>query len=254
MVADWIDCGLPIEIVAFEPVSISDLEKIHDSGYVRGVFGGNVDNGHGNRSPELAESTRYTIGSMVAAADLSLLDRVVVSPTSGFHHAHHDRGGGFCTFNGLIVAACKMLSRGAAKVGILDCDYHYGDGTDSLIMQHKLAGRVLHWTNGRSDFEFEDADRFLMKLRSVTETLSKQCDVILYQAGADMFIDDPLGGFLNMEELRKRDRIVFEGVSKSKASIVWNLAGGYHRDEDGGIGKVLDIHRATIEECLAANW
>ena len=73
MVADWIDCGLPIEIVAFEPVSISDLEKIHDSGYVRGVFGGNVDNGHGNRSPELAESTRYTIGSMVAAAGLSSL-------------------------------------------------------------------------------------------------------------------------------------------------------------------------------------
>ncbi len=36
--------------------------------YVEGVFSGRIANGHGNTSSELAESTRWTVGSLVAAA------------------------------------------------------------------------------------------------------------------------------------------------------------------------------------------
>ena len=42
------------------------------------------------------------------------------SPTSGFHHAGRDYASGFCTFNGLAVAAIMGAMQGA-KVGILDC-------------------------------------------------------------------------------------------------------------------------------------
>jgi len=34
--------------------------------------------------------------------------------------------------------------------------------------------------------------------------------------------------------------------------VAWNLAGGYQRTEDGGIGAVLEIHRNTMRECAAA--
>ena len=37
------------------------------------------------------------------------------------------------TFNGLVVTAMKLHKEGRAKrVGILDCDQHYGNGTEEL--------------------------------------------------------------------------------------------------------------------------
>ena len=35
-----------------------------------------------------------------------------------------------------------------AKVGILDCDYHYGNGTDDILAQLRLS-YVDHYTTGR---------------------------------------------------------------------------------------------------------
>lgn len=46
---------------------------------------------------------------MVAATRAPYPDgSISCSPSSGFHHAHYDRNHGFCTFNGLIVAARKV--------------------------------------------------------------------------------------------------------------------------------------------------
>ena len=46
-----------------------------------------------------------------------------------------DRGAGFCTFNGLALAARAALAAGAASVLILDLDAHCGGGTASLIAE-----------------------------------------------------------------------------------------------------------------------
>jgi acetoin utilization deacetylase AcuC-like enzyme len=51
-------------------------------------------------------------------------------------------------------------------------------------------------------------------------------DLLLYQAGADPHIDDPLGGFLTTDELAERDRIVFSVAKEIGIPVVWNLAGG----------------------------
>ena len=75
------------------------------------------------------------------------------------------------------------------------------------------------------------------------------CDVILYQAGADPHINDPLGGWLTTEQLAERDQIVFTMAKRLGIPIAWNLAGGYQTDEDGGIRPVLDIHDNTMRIC-----
>ena len=75
-------------------------------------------------------------------------------------------------------------------------------------------------------------------------------DVVLYQAGADPHVADPLGGWLATEELRLRDATVFEALAAMGVPVVWNLAGGYQRDARGGIAPVLEIHRNTAEEHL----
>jgi len=73
------------------------------------------------------------------------------------------------------------------------------------------------------------------------------CGVILYQAGADPHVDDPLGGWLTTEQLRERDRLVFENVATLGVPIAWNLAGGYQTP----LRNVLDIHDNTMRECAA---
>ena len=246
--ADWIEQNL-IEPVAFESVSQEDLYLGHSTAYVEGVFSGKTNNGHGNKSLDVAESTRWTVGSMVAAAREAVQSRVACSPSSGFHHAHYGAGGGFCTFNGLIVASRKLLAEGLVRrVGILDCDWHYGDGTADIIRRLKLENEIVHHTSGAESFR--DSSYYFNWLESAIQQLREaNVELILYQAGADAHIDDPLGGLLTNEELSKRDSMVFEQCSQSEIPMAWNLAGGYQRDAAGGISKVLEIHRETMRQC-----
>jgi acetoin utilization deacetylase AcuC-like enzyme len=74
--------------------------------YVRDVLSLRTSNGFGTVSEAVAESLRWTSGSFVAAAMHAWRSgRIACSPTSGFHHAKYASGGGFCTFNGLMLAA-----------------------------------------------------------------------------------------------------------------------------------------------------
>ena len=74
------------------------------------------------------------------------------------------------------------------------------------------------------------------------------CDVLLYQAGADPHIEDPLGGWLTTAQLRERDRLVFESSERYGVPIAWNLAGGYQEP----LSKVLKIHDNTMLGVLRA--
>ena len=89
----------------------------------------NGTNGFGNRSAKVAASLPFTTGALLTAARLVLETsgvRVACAPVSGFHHAGHARAAGFCTFNGLIVAARHLQTRGIAqRIGILDLDQHH---------------------------------------------------------------------------------------------------------------------------------
>lgn len=249
-VADWMLNGLNIELRSFEPVTPAQLELVHDSRYVRDVLNGNEPNGFSNTDPAVAQACLYTCGSMLAAAShVAEHGGFACSPSSGFHHAHYDHGGGYCTFNGLALAARHLVLAHDRDVAIIDCDYHYGDGThDILRRDFAWAKRVRHDTAGAKHFTRKDVQRFYNWLEAVVERACKERRVILYQAGADQHFADPLGGFLHTSQLSKRDSIVFRRAALSGIRVAFNLAGGYLRDETGSIEPVLDIHRNTVSE------
>ena len=162
-VADWQAHNLDIEIVDFEPATESDLCLAHDPKFVRGVMSRKMTNGHGNRLKSVTDSCLWTVGSIVAASRAALTDGITCSPTSGFHHAGYNYNGAFCTYNGLIVAARKLIDEGlVSRVGIVDCDAHYGDGTQDIIEKLDLGDVIKHWTFGaefggrRKDFNSDD--------------------------------------------------------------------------------------------------
>ncbi len=51
------------------------------------------------------------------------------------HHAGADLYGGYCFFNNAAIAAQYLRDGGAAKVAVLDVDYHHGNGTQSIFYE-----------------------------------------------------------------------------------------------------------------------
>jgi len=248
---DWQAHGLisAKDIESFEPVSRADFKRVHNPQMVDDVLDLKRRNGFRNVDAEVATSLPYTSGSLLGAARWALAHQAnACSPTSGFHHAGYDEPEGYCTFNGLMVTAARLLDEGLAqRIAILDCDVHYGNGTDDIIARLGLQERIIHHSMGRH-FETReqagpDGSHFEAWLaQALTECAA--ADLVLYQAGADPHLDDPLGGVLSESEMIRRDLAVFS-TFRDKA-LVWNLAGGYQRDACGSIEPVLRLHRNTF--------
>ena len=139
------------------------------------------------------------------------------------------------------------------KLAIVDCDYHYGDGTQAIIDAQQLSDRVLHVSFGKTFKKPHQAADYLTCVRQLRGRFEVfRPELVLYQAGADAHVDDPLGGLLSSEEMRERDRIVFSIACEMSIPISWNLAGGYQMELDGSIPRVVALHLNTFEEALRA--
>lgn len=244
----WKETSLPIVVNPVTPATMDDLSLAHDPEFVAAILLGEAENGFRNSDPDVASSLPYTTGAMLCAATAALRCGVACAPVGGFHHAGYATAEMFCTFNGLMVAALRLLRGNAVRrVLILDLDFHYGNGTDDIIERLQVHDQVENATFGRWHHSAAHAARYLEHLAEVTSTFP-QFDLILYQAGADLHVDDPLGGVLDSDQLRQRDAMVFSAASCAGVPLAWNLAGGYQDP----ISKVIEIHQATMEECVRA--
>jgi acetoin utilization deacetylase AcuC-like enzyme len=247
VVAAWREAFPELEIRIPVPVSRADLYRAHDRQYVDDVLSLKVPNGFGTMSGEVAASLPYTSGALLTAARWVLsVGGAVAAPVSGFHHACWAHGGGFCTFNGLMVTAMALQGeRPGLRVGILDYDYHYGNGTNDILRRLGCAD-IVHVTAGERWLTEGQAPDFITNIACDLQAMD-DCDIVLYQAGADPHIDDPLGGFLSTWQLWDRDRRVFEGLHEHGIPVVWTLAGGYQQP----LGAVIDIHLNTMRAVMA---
>lgn len=254
VMASWADFGLPLEIVVPPPVSVDQICLAHDRAFVEGVLSGQRSNGFGNTLPGVAASLPFTSGAMLAAARAALANqRGAIAPCSGFHHAGYDFAGGYCTFNGLMVTATVLLAEGKVrKIGILDCDQHWGNGTEDIVQRLHLGTKIVHYSPTHDFGRAQRAEEFLVALPQLLVRFA-DCDLVLYQAGADPHIDDPLGGWLTTEQIYRRDAQVFDGLRNQGIPVAWNLAGGYQRDDAGSIRPVLTIHDNTLR-AFAQTW
>jgi acetoin utilization deacetylase AcuC-like enzyme len=263
VVEDWkARFGDRLDFMDFEPVTRDAFKRVHDPEMVDGILDLRMKNGFGERSQAVADSLPYTTGSLLSAAEHAVLNRThACSPTSGFHHAHYETVYGFCTFNGIMVTAVTLHEqRLVHRVGILDCDAHKGDGTQDIIKRLGI-GWIKHHTMGatfRSPADVRDLGNgrttFTRWLEAAIDDV-RDCDLILYQAGADPHVDDELGGILTTDEMRERDRMVFQGLRNRP--LAWNLAGGY-QTVSGATGAaqlepILALHRQTMQEWLSAH-
>jgi acetoin utilization deacetylase AcuC-like enzyme len=236
----------------------NDFYRCHDRAFVDDVFAKRRPNGFGTISDEVNASLPYTSGAMYQACRLATPDNPAAALVSGFHHAGYDgfeEHGYFCTFNGLMASALKMIEeRSLRRVAIIDCDQHFGNGTDETIQRLRCRRRVAHLSFGGFFYNRLHTAAYLEFLNTtqgvVKDLIQKfKPGLILYQAGADVHVDDPLGGVLDEDQMRERDRRMFTIARDEKVPLAWCLAGGYQVDPDGGIGTVLRLHLNTFDEC-----
>jgi acetoin utilization deacetylase AcuC-like enzyme len=247
------------------PITEKMLRTVHDSEYIRAVRTGEPRG--------LAQSQGFywdaglwsmvlaSNGGVVSAALLALQEGVAGSLSSGLHHARRDSGCGFCTFNGLALAAAAVQDAGAGDVLILDFDAHCGGGTHELIADNPHIWQV--------DVSVSPCDWYEPSERTTLDVVKDSCDYLptivdrlcglrglhfglcLYNAGMDPHEDDSCGGLMGITDqvIRDREGIVFDWCREQGVPIAFVLAGGYtgrKMDE----AKLVGLHRLTLSAAV----
>ena len=184
VVEAWRQLNIPLTFPDVVPVTEQEIARAHDAGFVSEILACSMKNGFGNTSAEVVRSLPYTNGAMLGAAREAIRNGLVaVAPVAGFHHAGYASVEGYCTFNGLMVTALALKAEGLARrVGILDFDMHYGNGTDEIISKLGAWTWIEHYTAGKEYYSVSQTAEFLTRIRRIVKTMST-CNVILYQAG-----------------------------------------------------------------------
>lgn len=224
------------------------LKQIHDHDYIDGLMDSTRTDGFGNRSAKDFKAIRYTVGNMLTAAEWATDVKhpgVVWSLTAGFHHACYADGGGFCTIEGLTLAAYERQKFAGTRTLIVDEDAHFGNGCIDIIERAGMQDYCLYMQSRHTHLRYPDAEVSLQRYRrELVLTIAKfKPDLILYQAGADNWVGDGLCGNLTMTELYDRDATTFEVAKMAGVPVVANLAGGYAPDYED----TLRIHMNTGE-------
>jgi acetoin utilization deacetylase AcuC-like enzyme len=231
-------------------VEMSDLLLAHDERYVFGMRDGNLPANELRPiglpwSPELYQRSLCSVGGFVAATENALSDGFSALLAGGTHHAHRDRGEGYCVFNDFAVATLRLLTqKRVKKVLIIDLDVHQGNGNSSILGDRDDV--FIFSMHGERNYPFRKVkshldialpqgcsdEQYLSSLENALQELSS-ADIILYQAGVDVLKEDKLGTFaLTYEGIRKRDRMIFEFAIQRGIPLALAIGGGYSEPID----------------------
>lgn len=260
----------PIEgvvLVEPEPVGVDVVTRVHTRRYVNALMVGRPDsladaNGIGAWSTDLRRSVFSMVGGCIASARDSFLNKVNSgSLSSGLHHARAGHGSGFCTLNGLAIAARDALIQGAQRVLIIDFDAHGGGGTASLIEGVKGIEQIDIAVNGFDNYEDSSNARLVRSsgdsyLSDIDEMLQsvvdpRSIDLVIYNAGMDPHEDCTTGGVegITTSVLAQREEMVFGWAKEYEIPVSFVLAGGYSGRKLSRVD-LVDLHRLTLQAAV----
>jgi len=253
------------------PAAATDeqLLRVHDPDYLRRACAGTLSAAEVREiglpwSPELIERSRRSCGATIEACRSALTDGVAVNLAGGTHHAHADKGAGYCVFNDAAVAARTLQAEGLVRrVVVLDCDVHQGDGTAAIFAAdptvftfsvHGARNYPLRKPPSDLDIALDDGTRdeaYLVAVEGGTRRAlgAAGADLAIYLAGADPYEGDRLGRMaVSKAGLAARDRLVVGRCRAAGLPVAVAMAGGYAREID----ETVEIQLRTVRE--AAAW
>ena len=265
-----------LQQVPAEPASDEMLALVHSAHYIGAVSRGTLTAAAQREigfpwSEAMVDRARRSVGATVAAVRAALTDGVAANLAGGTHHASADRGGGFCVFNDVAVAA-RVYQTDARRhaptappprVAVIDLDVHQGNGTASIF-----AGDASVFTlslHGDKNFPFRkvasDLDVALPDgtgdpdyLRALDEALAHLAQrfdpqLVIYLAGADAHEGDRLGRLkLTDRGMQARDERVFDWAWRRRLPVALCMGGGYGHD----LATTVQVQMHTFGVALAA--
>ncbi len=87
-------------------------------------------------TPETPGIARRSAGALLVAVDAVLRGEAAngfVATRPPGHHATAGQAMGFCSFNGIAIAAASVLRAGVERLAIVDWDVHHGNGTQAVF-------------------------------------------------------------------------------------------------------------------------
>lgn len=246
------------------PIDLESLRQVHTDRYLKALFTGEpislaTSQGLPTWNEDIARGWLLNVGGFYAAAETAIQKKTITANLGhGYHHATVNRGAAFCTINGLVVVAKKLIREGKARcVMIVDFDHHEGNGTaecmigDESIWNVSIYGSYMggppsaknnHVFQVRHQAFEKELERDAHYLAIISDILPKLIrfqnpDLILYQAGVDPFD----GAGISQKALAIRDAYVFALSRSMNKPVTWVLAGGY-----ADIQILVDLHTATV--------
>jgi acetoin utilization deacetylase AcuC-like enzyme len=225
-------------------------------------------------SEAMVERARRSVGATIGSARRAIAhDGLACNLAGGTHHAHADRGGGFCVFNDAAVTARLMQAeqmRGGMRrfpVAVIDLDVHQGDGTASILAGddsvftlslHGEKNYPVHKPASDLDVPLPDGCDDAAYLHALDAALAEldarfKPRFAIYLAGADPHEGDRLGRLkLTEAGLAARDERVFAWLHERRVPCAVAMAGGYNKDID----QAVRIHLNTVRSAAAwsARW
>jgi acetoin utilization deacetylase AcuC-like enzyme len=248
---------LYFDIKGYVPFEKEEFYLAHTKEYVDAFFAGTKPLATTNGltwSENLVNSVRYTCASLYHAIKYAVQhpNVLTLSPTSGFHHAKPDRGSGFCTFSGQVIASVKLYREFGLSGAYLDLDHHFGNSIeDSRSFVPDLDKAIPNYANvnlkGTNESYLADMYRNLAILKE--KILAGDLHYVVWCHGADSHVYDDLGGSVNTDYWLLAAEMFYKWVLEVEQElghhlpISMSLFGGYRTNS---FDSVLSLHIADL--------
>ncbi len=204
----------------------------------------------------LLKPMRLGTQGSIEAIELAWKEGWAINLAGGYHHAKGHFAHGFCFFSDIPLAAYHLMDQlPDIRIMIIDLDAHQGNGFEGVF---KDDPRIINFDvyNGKIFPQDHDAAQYihynfpiepgtkteaylqLIKAEIPKALDAEKPDLVIYNAGTDIYEKDPLGGLaVSANGIIERDLFVFEEVFvKREIPILKLLSGGYIQESYKIIG------------------
>ena len=280
LLRDRVEAECPgLDVTEAPAATEGELALAHTPDYIAAVLQGTLSPAAQREigfpwSARMVARSLRSVGATIAAARAALDGGVALHLAGGTHHAHADKGSGYCVFNDVVVAARLMQAevfrhqRRGLPVWVIDLDVHQGNGTAAILRNDRSVYTLsLHGAknfpfrkeasdldvdlpDGCTDAPYLDAlDQALDQAWQQQLARGGPPGLAFYLAGADPHEGDRLGRLrLTDAGMAARDRRVFDLLRQHRVPVAVTMAGGYGRD----IHTTVAVQLRTVQLAHAA--
>lgn len=248
--------AVPADFMEPAPAEDEDVLLVHTPEYVRKMHTGDFSLKEQLQleipySPVLVNACRFSAGGSMLAAELALQDGISINIGGGFHHAFPDHGEGFCLINDVAIAVRRLFKeKQVARVMVLDCDVHQGNGTASIFATRPAAPQPLPaWSAN----VFTPPARTYMKESDAagdvfTVSLHQENNYPQWKPPSSIDVNLP-DGTSDAEYLSWLDNAFSSALRQFEPDLIAYVAGAdpYVDDQLGGLGLTVDGLRQRDE-------